>query len=57
MTKLYDRAYFEHWYHDRDTRILMRGSLERKVALAVAAAEFVMGRKIRSVLPDVVARG
>ena len=48
--KLYDRAYFEHWYHDRDTRILMRGSLERKVALAVAAAEFVMGRKIRSVL-------
>ena len=48
--KLYDRAYFEHWYHDRDTRILMRGSLERKVALAVAAAEFVMGRRIRSVL-------
>ncbi len=50
MTKLYDRDYFEHWYHDRDTRILMRGSLERKVTLAVAAAEFVMGRKIRSVL-------
>ena len=48
--KLYDRDYFEHWYHDRDTRILMRGALERKVALAVAATEFVMGRKLRSVL-------
>jgi predicted TPR repeat methyltransferase len=28
----------------------MRGSLERKVALAVASAEFVLGRKLRSVL-------
>src|SRR5437879_2051712 len=48
--KRYDRAYFERWYHDRDTRILLRGSLERKVALAVAATEFVLGRAIRSVL-------
>ncbi len=48
--KLYDRAYFEHWYHDRDTRILLRGALERKAALAVAAAEFVLGRPIRSAL-------
>jgi SAM-dependent methyltransferase len=50
MVKVYDRAYFERWYHDRDTRILMKGSLERKVALAVAAAEFVLGRPIYSVL-------
>jgi SAM-dependent methyltransferase len=48
--KVYDRAYFERWYHDRDTRILARASLERKVALAVAAAEFVLGRKLRSAL-------
>ena len=48
--KRYDRAYFEHWYHDRDTRILMRGALQRKVALAIAAAEMVLARKIRSVL-------
>jgi SAM-dependent methyltransferase len=48
--KLYDRAYFERWYHDRDTRILMRDTLDRKVALAVASAEFVIGRRIRSAL-------
>jgi SAM-dependent methyltransferase len=48
--KLYDRAYFEHWYHDRNTRILIRGALQRKAALAIAAAEFVLGRTIRSVL-------
>ena len=48
--KRYDRAYYERWYHDRDTRILLRGSLERKVMLAVAATEFVLGRTIRSVL-------
>lgn len=48
--KIYDRDYFDRWYHDQDTRILMRGSLERKVALAVASAEFVLGRTIRSVL-------
>lgn len=48
--KLYDRAYFQRWYHARDTRILLRGALERKVALAVAAAESVLGRRLRSVL-------
>jgi len=48
--KTYDREYFQRWYHDRDTRILMSGSLERKVRLAVAAAEFVLGRRIRSAL-------
>ncbi len=48
--KVYDRAYFERWYHDRDTRILLRDALERKVALAVAATEFVLGRRMHSVL-------
>src|SRR5258705_10744739 len=48
--KAYDRGYFERWYHDSDTRILLRDALERKVTLAVAAAEFVVGRPIRSVL-------
>jgi SAM-dependent methyltransferase len=48
--KLYDRAYFERWYHGRDTRILLRGQLERKAALAIAATEFVLGRAVRSVL-------
>jgi len=48
--KRYDRAYFEHWYHDPGTRILLRGALERKAALALAATEFVLGRRVRSVL-------
>ena len=48
--KLYDRDYFRRWYHDPGTRILIRSALERKVALAVASAEFVLGRRIRSAL-------
>jgi len=50
MPKTYDRAYFDRWYHDADTRILMRDALERKVALAVASVEFVIGRRVASVL-------
>ncbi len=46
--KAYDRAYFEHWY--RSFGIGGRQRLLRKVALAVAAAEFHLERPIRSVL-------
>jgi len=48
--KQYDREYFQRWYHDSGTRILLRDALSRKVTLAVAAAEFVLGRRLRSVL-------
>lgn len=48
MEKTYDRAYFSHWY-----RRYGRGHsamLQRKVALAVAAAEYYLERPIRSVI-------
>lgn len=48
MTKNYDHAYFSRWYRDRG--IAGRAGLARKVAMAVAIAEFYLERPIRSVL-------
>ena len=48
MTKYYDRAYFDRWY--RDGGIGGPARLARKVALAVATAEYHLERRIRSVL-------
>ena len=50
MSKRYDRAYFRRWYHNPRTRISSTRVLERKVHLAVSAAEYVLGRRIRTVL-------
>ncbi len=47
--KHYDQTYFDHWYRSR-AAVATPQSLRRKVRLAVAAAEFVLGREIRSVL-------
>jgi len=47
MVIRYDRAYFERWYRDRPGR---DRALTRKVALAVAMAEYYLQRPIRSVL-------
>lgn len=46
--KLYDRAYFDTWY--RKAGIGDRARLKRKVALAVATAEYHLERPIRTVL-------
>ena len=48
MTKHYDRAYFDRWY--RDGGIGGPARLARKVALAVATAEYHLERPIRSVI-------
>ncbi len=48
MKKTYDAAYFERWY--RDAGVAGRAGLARKVAMAVAIAEFYLERPIRSVL-------
>ncbi len=48
MTKTYDRDYFDRWY--RDGAIGNSARLARKVALAVATAEYHLERPIRSVL-------
>ena len=48
--KAYDREYYRRWYQDPKTRIATRTEVERKARLAVAAAEFLLGRPIESVL-------
>ena len=48
MSKHYDRAYFDQWY--RTGGIGGAARLARKVALAVATAEYHLERPIRSVL-------
>ena len=48
MSKRYDAHYFQHWY--RDSWIGGKARLARKVALAVAVAEYHLQRPIRSVL-------
>src|SRR5262249_2550286 len=48
--KRYDRAYFERWYHDPRHAVIQHGLLARRVQLAIAAAEYLLERPIRSVL-------
>ena len=48
MSKIYDGAYFQRWYHERGRA--GGAGLLRKVAMAVAIAEFYLERPIRSVL-------
>ncbi|HSP34011.1 MAG TPA: class I SAM-dependent methyltransferase [Thermoanaerobaculia bacterium] len=50
MTKRYDRAYFEKWYRSRTHRVHDPGEVRRKVALAIATAEYFLRRPIESVL-------
>jgi SAM-dependent methyltransferase len=48
--KRYDRAYFDRWYRDPRAMVIHRGVLERRVQLAVAAAEYLLERPIARVL-------
>ena len=50
MTKQYDRAYFDTWYRHPALRVTGKQVLGRKVRLAVATAEYYLGRPLRSVL-------
>ena len=50
MAKSYDAGYFHRWYRDPRTRVTSERALERKVRLAVSAAEYMLGRRIRTVL-------
>lgn len=47
--KRYDRAYFDKWYRSRG-RVTTGAEVRRKVALAVASAEYHLRRPLRSVL-------
>lgn len=46
--KTYDRAYFERWYRQRD--LASPADRQRKAAMAIAVAEYHLGRRLRSVL-------
>ncbi len=46
--KRYDKAYFDKWY--RRQRVNAPSEVRRKVALAVAEAEYFVGRTLRDVL-------
>lgn len=48
--KLYDRSYFDKWYRHPRHAVASRSELERKVALAVATAEYYLGRRVVNVL-------
>jgi SAM-dependent methyltransferase len=48
MAKQYDRAYFDRWY--RRAGFGSPAVLERKARYAVAVAEYLLGRPLRSVL-------
>ncbi len=50
MQKTYDHAYFSKWYRHPRHAVGSRSELERKVALAVAVAEYYLGRRIENVL-------
>ena len=50
MVKIYDRAYFDRWYRDPTHRVSSRHALARKVALALAVAEYYLGHEVRNVL-------
>jgi SAM-dependent methyltransferase len=48
--KRYDAAYFHRWYRDPHTRVTSDRALERKVHVALAAAEYMLARQVRTVL-------
>lgn len=46
----FDRAYFDKWYRHPRHRVATPAEIQRRAALAVAIAEYILGRAIRSVL-------
>jgi SAM-dependent methyltransferase len=48
--KQYDASYYDRWYRRSRVGIGQRDFVERKVRLALSAAEYVLGRRARTVL-------
>jgi SAM-dependent methyltransferase len=48
--KKYDERYFRRWYGNRSSRIATPAERARRVAMVVAVAEYVIGRRLRTVL-------
>lgn len=49
-SKVYDREYFERWYHDPARRVITPAAVARKVRLALGIAEALLERPVRTVL-------
>lgn len=49
MTKLYEEEYFDRWYRSPGA-VVRPAVVQRKVRLALAAAEHLLGREVRTVL-------
>ena len=49
-SKQYDASYYERWYRRSRVGVGQRDFVERKVRLALAAAEYVLGRRATTVL-------
>ncbi|MBX3133560.1 MAG: class I SAM-dependent methyltransferase [Gemmatimonadaceae bacterium] len=50
MSKRYDQAYFEQWYHDPERRVITPAAVARKVRLTLGVAEALLERPVRTVL-------
>lgn len=48
--KRYDQSYFHRWYRNPRTRVITPADTRRKAQLAVGAAEYMLGRQVRTVL-------
>ena len=48
--KIYDQDYFQKWYRDPKHRLITPKSLQRKVAMVVAMAEWHQGGPLRTVI-------
>lgn len=48
--KVYDRSYYEKWYHDPSRRVITQAAVARKVRLVTGIAEALLERPIRTVL-------
>jgi SAM-dependent methyltransferase len=46
----YDERYFDRWYRDAKRRVFTPAERARRVAVAVSAAEYVLGRRLENVL-------
>ena len=49
-TKQYDASYYERWYRRSSVGVGQREFVTRKVRLALSAAEYVLGRHVKTVL-------
>ncbi len=48
--KYYDQSYFQRWYRNPRTRVITPADTKRKAQLAIGAAEYMLGRRVRTVL-------